>query len=551
MADLQRLKCLHLSYAQDAWFHQEGDTMRSVAGWLLILTAGLAWPGMAGAQGPTFETTTRTAAGMESSLGPQPGASNGLDLEKQGGQSNQPLSGAVGPTGPRVPASISMPPGQAPLPAESMLLPTPLQLPAPPAYGTLDFPTLAEDVGPADGLTLDEAIERLVRENLQLKGQFLEIPQAEADVLTASLRANPILYADTQMVPYGKYSRQRSGGPTQYDLNISYPIDITRKRQARTAVAQRAKHSIELQYQNEVRKLIGNLSTVYVGVVASRQRLRFAQASLDGLDQILRPLGEQETVGRITAADVNRVRLQRETTGLLVNDAEEALRQAKRDLGTLLNVSPEESGELEVRASIRVESPPPPPVDTLIQIALAERPDLMSFRSGLQRAEAEVRLAHANRLNDVYLLYQPYTFQDNSPFGLKSATSWAAGITVPLPIYNRNQGNIQRARINVAQTQIEIDQLAREVVNEVQQAERDYHVSRAAIDRIDTTLRPAAEQVLQTIKRQYDEGSIDVISYISARHEYNQVVRQYLDTLIRHRLATLNLNQALGRRLLP
>ena len=120
-----------------------------------------------------------------------------------------------------------------------------------------------------------------------------------------------------------------------------------------------------------------------------------------------------------------------------------------------------------------------------------------------------------------------------------------------MPIYNRNQGNIQRARINVSQTQIEIDALARQVVNEVQQAERDYHVSRAALERIDTRLRPAAEQVLQTIKRQYDEGSIDVISYISARQEYNQVVRQYLDTLIRFRLNMLNLNQAVGRRLLP
>ncbi len=519
--------------------------------WFSTLAVLVAIPALARAQGPTVDTGPREAPGLESSLGRPPGAMGGLDFTNQGTQSNQPLSGAVGPTGPRVPASISVPPSQVIQPMEAMQIPTPLHLPAPPAYGTLDFPSLSEDVGPPDGLTLDEAIERLIHDNLQLKGQFLEIPQAEADVLTASLRANPILYADTQLAPYGKYSRDRPGGPTQYDLNISYPIDVTRKRGARTAVAQRAKHTIEHQYQNEVRKQIGNLSTAYVSVVAARQRLRFAEASLDGLDQVLKPLGEQETVGRITAADVNRVRLQRETTGLLVNDAEEALRQAKRDLGTLLNVPAEESSDLEVRASIRVETAPPPPIDSLIQIALAERPDLMAYRSGLQRAEAEVRLAHANRLSDVYLLYQPYTFQDNSPFGLKSASSWALGVTVPLPIYNRNQGNIQRARINVSQTQIEIDALARQVVNEVQQAERDYHVSRAALERIDTRLRPAAEQVLQTIKRQYDEGSIDVISYISARQEYNQVVRQYLDTLIRFRLNMLNLNQAVGRRLLP
>ena len=517
--------------------------------WLTTLVGPI--NSMVFAQGPTVISGEMTRGGSESSLGQQPGAFQSMDFTAQGSQSNQPISGAVGPTGPRVPVSVSQPAGRYVAAPEAIQLPSPLQRPSPPTYGTLDFPSLAEDSGPEEGLSLDEAIERLVRDNLQLKGQFLEIPQAEADILTASLRANPILYADTQLVPYGSYNKERPGGPTQYDINISFPIDISRKRQARTAVAHRAKHSIELQYQNEVRKLIGNLSTAYVGVVAARQRLRFAETSLEGLDQILRPLGEQETVGRITAADVNRVRLQRETTALLVNDAEEALRQSKRDLGTLLNIPPEESSDIEVRGSIRMERVTPPPIETLIQIALSDRPDLVAFRTGLQRAEAEVRLAHANRLNDLYLLYQPFTYQDNSPFGTKSATSWAVGLTVPLPISNRNQGNIQRARINVAQTQIEIDSLARQIVNEVQQADRDYQVSRSALERIDTRLRPTAEQVLQTTRRQYDEGTIDVVAFISARQEYNQVVRQYLDTLIRVRLNMLNLNTVVGRRILP
>ena len=64
--------------------------------------------------------------------------------------------------------------------------------------------------------------------------------------------------------------------------------------------------------------------------------------------------------------------------------------------------------------------------------------------------------ALANRYQDAYLLYQPYTFQNNAPFGKKSATSWALGVTVPLPVYNRNQGNIERARLNVDQSRIEL-----------------------------------------------------------------------------------------------
>ena len=76
------------------------------------------------------------------------------------------------------------------------------------------------------------------------------------------------------------------------------------------------------------------------------------------------------------------------------------------------------------------------------------------------------------------MLYQPYTFQDNSPSGTKSPTSWALGVTVPLPIYNRNQGGIVRARLNVDQTTNEVAAMERRVAAEVRDAERRYAVTR-------------------------------------------------------------------------
>ena len=90
-----------------------------------------------------------------------------------------------------------------------------------PSAGSLSVPTTEEVPGPPDGLTLDQAIDRLIHENLDLRAKAFEIPQARADVLTASLRANPIFYADTQLVPYGQYTRDRPGGQTQYDVNIN------------------------------------------------------------------------------------------------------------------------------------------------------------------------------------------------------------------------------------------------------------------------------------------------------------------------------------------
>ena len=150
---------------------------------------------------------------------------------------------------------------------------------------------------------------------------------------------------------------------------------------------------------------------------------------------------------------------------------------------------------MELRGTIRDLAPPPPPADELVRMALAVRPDLVAYRLGIARAEADVRLARAKRFPDVYVLYQPYTFQNNAPFDAKSADSWALGVTVPLPVYNRNQGNIQRARLNVVAVADRAGRAGAAVVTEVRQAEREYALTRAAVERIERDLLPAARRV--------------------------------------------------------
>jgi len=210
-----------------------------------------------------------------------------------------------------------------------------------------------------------------------------------------------------------------------------------------------------------------------------------------------------------------------------------------------------EAEALQLRGSVHDTYATPPPLDGLVRLALDARPDVVAFRLGIRRAEAEVDLARANRLSDVYVLYQPYTFQNNGPFNTKSATSWALGVTVPLPIYNRNQGNIQRAVANVGQSQVELAEREQIVANEVQRALREYGLTRAAVQRIEGRLLPAAVRMRDDAYRLYIQGEEEAIVYLNAQREYNEAARQYRDMLVRHRRGMLRLNTAVGQRLLP
>jgi cobalt-zinc-cadmium efflux system outer membrane protein len=196
----------------------------------MLMTIGL--PRACWAQAPTILETgiiTRSTlpGSLDSLLGPMPGAS-GIGMGMQPGR-DEMLLGRIGISAPRVPTSVTTPGGvyQGPPPARGIFAPEPIPVPKPLLYGSLELPKDAAEEGPPDGLTLDQAIDLLLRQNFDLRAKSLELPQARADVLTASLRANPIFYADSQLVPYGSDSVRRPDGPTQYDVSRNLLIIIT------------------------------------------------------------------------------------------------------------------------------------------------------------------------------------------------------------------------------------------------------------------------------------------------------------------------------------
>src|SRR5207244_652104 len=149
------------------------------------------------------------------------------------------FGGRPGPGATRVPLNQLGQPRPAVVPIKPISNPVQLEPETVPKYGELDLPAIEEEEGPPDGLTLDAAIEQVVKSNIGLIVLKYEIPMAQADILTASLRSNPIFYADAQLIPYGHFSFARPGGPQQYDVNVTQPVDIWRKRRARTVVAEK------------------------------------------------------------------------------------------------------------------------------------------------------------------------------------------------------------------------------------------------------------------------------------------------------------------------
>jgi cobalt-zinc-cadmium efflux system outer membrane protein len=175
----------------------------------------------------------------------------------------------------------------------------------------------------------------------------------------------------------------------------------------------------------------------------------------------------------------------------------------------------------------------------------------VAYRRGVNRAMADVQLARRERFEDVFLFYTPYGFNNYAYQGLQSTTSWSLGGLVSIPLFNRNQGNIARAREGVVQARIELSGVEHQAASEVRRAALDYETTDRAVKRFEADILNRARRQRDDYYRLFTEGERTISDYFNAERDYNDVVRQYYDSLIHHRRSMIRLNTAVGQRILP
>jgi cobalt-zinc-cadmium efflux system outer membrane protein len=234
-----------------------------------------------------------------------------------------------------------------------------------------------------------------------------------------------------------------------------------------------------------------------------------------------------------------------------VQEAQSALRQTKQTLAVLLNLPPADVDRLDLRGAIGGFDLDLPGEEQLIDLALRSRPDLNAYRLGVQRAQAEVQMAKADRLQDVFILYTPWQLVDNSPIHAQNTNSWGLSALVTLPLFNRNQGNIARAQVTVSQVLTELQGREQQVIGEVRRAYQEYSTNRKTVQYYQDNILPRARHIYEDKLRRYKAGNESILTLFETQKEYNDVVRRYLEASVRLRRSALRLNTAVGQRLVP
>jgi cobalt-zinc-cadmium efflux system outer membrane protein len=392
--------------------------------------------------------------------------------------------------------------------------------------------------------TWQQVRDKFEARNPTLLADKLNIDESKAEEITAFLRPNPTftLSADgTQVAPHEDVWRPLAG--TFESPSISYLHERQHKRELRLESAKKGTLIAESSHADLERTLLFNLRGAFVSALQAKAVLQLAKENLTYYDHVLEISRNRFNAGDIAQIDLDRLELQRVQYESDLQAAEESLENAKIQLLTLLNDrTPIElvdvTGPYDFNAQLM-------PRDEFRKIAVDTRPDLKAAVEAVDKAETDHKLAVANGSTDpTWGAWYTHNSSNNNPFGINTL---GVSVTIPLRIFDRNQGEKLRTQLDITRNARSRDAAEAQVFSDVDS-------SYATIESNLTLLQPYKAKYLQqsvrvrdTITFSYQHGGASLLDFLNAQAEYRSVQLNYVNLLGSYLTAAAELNMAVGR----
>ena len=395
-------------------------------------------------------------------------------------------------------------------------------------------------------LTWQQVKDRFEGANPTLLAAAINVSESKAAEITAFLRPNPdfTLSTDgTQIAPHQGVWQPFSG--TMFSTSVSYLHERDHKRELRLDSSRQATSIAQWQQADTERTLLFNLRTAFVSILQAKRVLALAQDNLNYFDRERAISRDRFQAGDIARVDLDRIELQRPQYESDLQTATVNLRTAKVALLALLNQrTPIEqfdvSGAFEFAATL-------PPLEDVRAAALASRPDLRSAVETVAKAETDHKLALANGSTDpTFAAWWSHNPSFNNPFDYETI---GASVSVPLRIFDRNQGEKARTELDIHHAERLRDAAEAQVFNDVDSA---YYTLLSSVN----LLQPyggsggylaRVTSVRETISFSYQHGGASLVDFLDAQRDYRQVQLAYIDLIAAYLTAAGQLNMAVGR----
>jgi cobalt-zinc-cadmium efflux system outer membrane protein len=393
-----------------------------------------------------------------------------------------------------------------------------------------------------NALTWQQVQDRFQATNPTLRAGTIGIDESRAQEITAHLRPNPTLSVAADQFEFFHTDPYRPLSQLYPDITFNYLHERDHKRELRTDSAKQAT-AIAVSNQTDLVRTLGyQLRSAFVQTLQAKAVLALTKENLDYYDHVLQVSRDRFQAGDIAQVDLDRLELGRVQYEQDNEAADVNVRTSKIQLLQLLNDRTpvdqfDVTGPFEFQDALQ-------PLDQYHQFALSARPDLKSALQQVEKAKIDHKLAIANGSTDptfgVDIAHQPdplYTYLGVS-------------MSIPLRIFDRNQGEKQR-------TLLDIDLQQQQAYAAQAQVFSDVDSAYATVDSQLKLLRPykgkylkQAQSVRDTISFSYQHGGASLLDFLQAQSDYRGIQLGYINLVGAYLTAAAQMNEAVGQEVL-
>lgn len=376
-------------------------------------------------------------------------------------------------------------------------------------------------------MTLQQVLAIARARNPGLLSAEQHVTATKASEITAGLRQNPtftVSGANTTL------PANNPSSPYTYVGNVSRLFERGQKRRWRLDVATATTSLTQSQYNDQQRQLVLQVKDAFTNMLAAKAGLQVAQDNLDSYRKTVQLSQARLNAGDVSKTDFERIDLQLAEFESDYDNAKLDLVQAGDSLQLLMGIE-KPAPTFDITGSLQ----PPAIAQNLAQIeqeALTARPDYLAAQQSITLADANVKLADAEGTTD------PTLGAEYERLGVFNSAGFQ--ISVPVRIFDRNQGEKQRTRYEAQSSRFAATEARNQVLNDVDQAWAGYLAALEVAQRYNNHYLAESERVRANLEFSYRQGGATLLDYLDALRDYRQV---HLDALAANQQVWISLHQ--------
>ena len=396
----------------------------------------------------------------------------------------------------------------------------------------------------AGTLTLKEAEQRFLERNLSLIAERYNIDMAQAQVLQAKLFENPVISLEQNVYNRlnGKYFDFGKEGEAV--VEIEQVIHLAGQRNKQVRLEKSNKEIAEYQFEEVMRTLRQELNEKFVEVYFLSKSIAIYEKEVNSLQVLLGGMKIQQEKGNISLMEISRLESMLFSLRKEKNERENDLLTTRGELNLLLNLPEDTQVQLSLDEEVLQQL-------DLSQLSFADLKAIINERPNQKIARSTVNASRANLKLQKSMAFPEFSVKGNyDRVGNFINDYFAIGVSLSVPIFNRNQGNIKAARFSIQQAGVQQEYAANRADMELFTAYTSLEKATQLYQSTNMDLERNFEKLITGVNENFTRKNISLLEFIDYYDSYKETCIQLYEIKKNVFLAMENLNTVVGQNVL-